>query len=709
MDTPTFPRDAPQDLASLHHCIDALVRGDWTEEEFLSGTLDLLEAEADLNWDALAYIDQRYRRGQLDERTFQSIKSQIAQRAVGDSGAQGSRDGVTVELYPARRPAPVKPASVAATGNSGEEVLAGAFPRPAVPASVVPGPAVRGPAADRPGKPALEIGQVLRDRYRVTRLLGRGGMGDVYEALDVSGDAGAQPKRRVAIKVLRERFDQRPELTARLRREFECTRKLSHPNIVKVFEFDRVDDWAFYTMELLEGERVDDMLAREAGRPLPRPYVWALIGAIGAALAHAHSRNVIHGDLSPKNVMITPGGEVRVLDFGSSTMSNVVAVPADTRVEGAVATTPAYASCELLEGLRADPRDDLYSLACIAFELLAGARPFPGKRSSEARDEGIRPRRPPGLNYTQWRTLQMGLSWARDARSLSVRQWLARLGLEPEPECLPLLSDLGAKPRLRRAGMAVAAILIAAAAGSITAPRLFHSAADGADPTAQSTPEMPQIADASPAAADAAPAAAGPPPASADSGPAAPIPAIPEPAPVSSTPVVTSASPAPLPRSAVAPATEGSPTAAPAAVASAAVAVPAVRSEPIRRPPMAAAAAPRPAFGFTAHRYFVRRGAHFVETRVWRSRGSEVSGNFVWWTNDSSARAGIDFVAQAPTPHPFASAGQQASLYVRLLPNPHRTQNVDFRVCLGRTGAARSANNVSCSSVLLPAVGDPAS
>ena len=202
----------------------------------------------------------------------------------------------------------------------------------------------------------------------------------------------------------------------------------SHPNIIKVFEFDRVDNWAFYTMELLKGERVDDMLAREAGRALPRPYAWALIGAIGAALAHAHSRNVIHGDLSPKNVMITPGGEVRVLDFGSSTMSNGAAVSALPLVGGAVATTPAYASCELLEGQPADPRDDLYSLACIAFELLAGVRPFPGKRSNEARDEGIQPRRPPGLNYTQWRTLQVGLSWARDARSMSVRQWLARLG-----------------------------------------------------------------------------------------------------------------------------------------------------------------------------------------------------------------------------------------------------------------------------------------
>ena len=370
MDMPTFPRDAPQDLANLHHCIDALVRGEWTEEEFLSETLDLLEGEADLNWDALAYIDQHYRRGQLDERTFQSIKSQIAQRAVGErSGAQACRDGVTVELFPVRRTAPVKAGSLAAAGKLGLAVGAPAYPRPAVPAPVVPGL-----AADAPGNAALEIGRVLRNRYRVKRLLGRGGMGDVYEAVDLSGDVGAQPKGQVAIKVLREKFDQRPELMARLRREFACTRKLSHPNIVKVFEFDRVDDWAFYTMELLEGEGVDDMLAREAGRPLPRPYAWALIGAIGAALAHAHSRNVIHGDLSPKNVMITPGGEVRVLDFGSSTMSNGIAAPAETRVEGAVATTPAYASCELLEGQRADPRDDLYSLACIAFELLAGAR-----------------------------------------------------------------------------------------------------------------------------------------------------------------------------------------------------------------------------------------------------------------------------------------------------------------------------------------------
>src|SRR5208283_2234904 len=105
---------------------------------------------------------QRYRRGQLDERTFQSIKSQIAQRAVGDSRVRDGRDGVTVELYPARRPVPLKAKSPAASGNSGVADWTAAIPRPAIPVSPFPGPtsasrgpipAVRGPAAAGPGKP----------------------------------------------------------------------------------------------------------------------------------------------------------------------------------------------------------------------------------------------------------------------------------------------------------------------------------------------------------------------------------------------------------------------------------------------------------------------------------------------------------------------------------------------------------------------------
>ena len=142
-------------------------------------------------------------------------------------------------------------------------------------------------------------------------------------------------------------------------------------------------------------------------------------------MAHAHARNVVHGDLKPQNIMITNSGEMRILDFGASHVSTRERSYANAA--RTITLTPAYASCELLEGRVADPRDDLYALACVAYELLAGVHPFQGRRSTEARDLGLTPRCPPGLTRRQWQTLATGLSWCRERRPISVRDWVANL------------------------------------------------------------------------------------------------------------------------------------------------------------------------------------------------------------------------------------------------------------------------------------------
>jgi serine/threonine protein kinase len=112
--------------------------------------------------------------------------------------------------------------------------------------------------------------------------------------------------------------------------------------------------------------------------------------------------------------MITEGGEVRILDFGASSRNSS-------------AVTPAYASCELLDGQPADPRDDLFALACVSYELLAGEHPFQRRRSVEARDLRLLAMRPRGLSLRQWRILKMGLAWRREDRSIAVEDWIARL------------------------------------------------------------------------------------------------------------------------------------------------------------------------------------------------------------------------------------------------------------------------------------------
>ena len=182
-------------------------------------------------------------------------------------------------------------------------------------------------------------------------------------------------------------------MLSNLRREFYCAQALSHRSIVKVYELDRDGDLEFFTMELLEGELLSGVLGRLKSAPIGRPQAWAIIMEVGAGLAHAHARNVVHGDLKPQNIMITNSGELRILDFGASR------APADDETSGdepqkgqSTKLTPAYACCELLEGEPADPRDDLYALACVAYELLAGEHPFQHRRSTEARALGIAPR-----------------------------------------------------------------------------------------------------------------------------------------------------------------------------------------------------------------------------------------------------------------------------------------------------------------------------
>jgi serine/threonine protein kinase len=278
---------------------------------------------------------------------------------------------------------------------------------------------------DRSASRVPEVGRVLRNRYVLESLLGRGGMGTVFKAMDRYRRDLPGGNRHVAIKFLNDETGNNPKVLSNLRHEFYCAQALSHRSIVKVYELDRDDDFGFFTMELLEGEPLSSALERSRPFAMSSSNAWEIILEIAEGLAHAHARNVVHGDLKPQNIMITNSGELRILDFGASH------VPARERSSADEARkinlTPAYACCELWEGQEADPRDDLYALACVAYELLSGEHPFQGRRSTEARDLGLTPPRPPGLTRRQWQTLAMGLSWYREGRSISVRDWVAKL------------------------------------------------------------------------------------------------------------------------------------------------------------------------------------------------------------------------------------------------------------------------------------------
>jgi serine/threonine protein kinase len=417
--------------------IDAVVCGECREDDFIDELSSLWKADPDSAWNVIALLNQRYRRGQIPVDLFRSIEFKIAQ------GGMGAVDyGMTIILdlvLATQRDVPIHTSDVLTLPGLGDHMHPDASAPQATPLKT---PQVR--MEDRSASSVPEIGRVLRNRYVLESRLGSGGMGTVFKAMDRYRCDLPEDNRHVAIKFLHEDIDSRPEVLWNLRREFYCAQALSHRSIVKVYELDRDDDVAFFTMELLEGELLSSVLERSYPFSISRSYAWAIILEIGDGLAHAHARNVVHGDLKPKNIMITNSGELRILDFGASHAPAHQHSNADGARKSTINITPAYACCELFEGQQGDPRDDLYALACLSYELLAGEHPFQGRRSTEARDLGLMARRPPGLTRQQWQTLAMGFSWRREGRAISVRDWVAKLNPgEATARPLARLLDLG--------------------------------------------------------------------------------------------------------------------------------------------------------------------------------------------------------------------------------------------------------------------------
>ncbi|HUS66992.1 MAG TPA: serine/threonine-protein kinase [Kofleriaceae bacterium] len=221
------------------------------------------------------------------------------------------------------------------------------------------------------------IGRELDSRYRILAKLGEGAMGEVYlvEHLGLA--------RKEALKILRSTMDDSPTLVTRFRREARATNRLQHPNIVAVHDFGRLPDGRFYiTTEYAEGEPLDKALKAAGTFSVPRAV--GVLAQLAEAIDHAHSRGVIHRDLKPANIILGErrgqADSLKVLDFG---VAKIIAPDyAETIVatgQGEVFGTPAYMAPEQI-GARADePRIDIYSFGCIAFELVTGDVPFTGR------------------------------------------------------------------------------------------------------------------------------------------------------------------------------------------------------------------------------------------------------------------------------------------------------------------------------------------
>ena len=274
-----------------------------------------------------------------------------------------------------------------------------------------PTPAVQAAAGAYPFQP----GATLCGRYRLERVVGRGGFSQVFEALDLAPAAPGAGVVRVAIKAPRPEHGGSLAALERLASEYEVLHRLVHPGVVRVLDLGTEAGHSFEVMELLEGSSLATRLAQ--GVRMPREEAERVLRTCADALDWIHVQGFVHGDIKPGNIFVTASQETRLLDFGgvpSTPASANGGQPGESRY-----ATPAYASAQVLSGLPPAPADDLYSFACVAFEVLAGTHPFGRAGAIEARDRGLRTPVVEALDAGAAAALARGLAFEREARPAS--------------------------------------------------------------------------------------------------------------------------------------------------------------------------------------------------------------------------------------------------------------------------------------------------
>jgi serine/threonine-protein kinase len=282
------------------------------------------------------------------------------------------------------------------------------------------------PAAPPPeaGPPGDLSGRTLGD-YRVLRRLGAGGMGQVYLAEQVS------LRRRVALKILKADLAGDPVALQRFKREAEAVARLTHANVVQVYQIDCADGIHYMALEYVEGRNLRDHVARRG--PPGAPLALSIMRQVASALQRAGELGIVHRDIKPENILLTRQGEVKVADFGLSLALVAGQPPLNLTQTGVTMGTPLYMSPEQVEGKPLDPRTDIYSFGVTCYHLLTGQPPFRGQTAFEVALQHVqsepeplaarRPDLPPGLCAV----VQKMMAKKPEARYQTCRELLADL------------------------------------------------------------------------------------------------------------------------------------------------------------------------------------------------------------------------------------------------------------------------------------------
>jgi predicted Ser/Thr protein kinase len=273
----------------------------------------------------------------------------------------------------------------------------------------------------------LEPGSVIKKRFVLETMLGKGGMGLVFGAIDRRKEEARDPNPRVALKVLNADFQRHPQAFMALQREARKAQTLAHPNVVTVFDFDRDGDAVYMTMELLTGRSLDSMTREARGKGIKREIALPIIRGIAEGLAYAHRKGIVHSDLKPGNVFITEDSTAKILDFGIARAVPSMNTEASKDVFDAGslgAYTEAYATDEMIDGVDPHPADDMYALGIIAYELLTGHHPYQRHSAPGARKLGLKPAPLKGLKRKEMRAIESCLSLERKRRPQNAGEFL---------------------------------------------------------------------------------------------------------------------------------------------------------------------------------------------------------------------------------------------------------------------------------------------
>jgi len=408
--------------------------------------VDVIDSDPDALPAVQEQIDAAMYAGRLPEQTWENLVAEIDHLVSENTPTEWSED---TTITPESDEAPLLEPSDEGPVLFDEEIVEPPVLVESVESSPTPKPAVVKPQAPAesvaqtetthpmPDTTELPPGTVLEDRYVLVSRTEHGSMGTVYKALDRQQKEAGADDPWVAIKLITAEFGKHTAAVDTLRNEAEIGCSLNHPNIARSLALHEDGEHLFISMEWLDGESLSQLLDRKRPHTLPRDQALSIIEGLANGLAHAHAQGIVHADIKPANVFMTQTGEVKLLDFGIARASDAMPLTG-----GLVARTPAYASCEVLEGDNPSFQDDLFSLAAVAYRVLTGQRPFGSATALEAENEDREPVPVPGLSPQQWRALSSALAWRREQRSADVQSFVTEFFGEEEivlssPEPVP--------------------------------------------------------------------------------------------------------------------------------------------------------------------------------------------------------------------------------------------------------------------------------